>query len=193
VAATTKPGKRRWNTSFSPLEVGKQWFYAELGRLAQVLTRQGYDTKAKRDKLGLKKSLVKLSDSFTAHCVDSWVLANGYTGGHTQPDNIAMLYIVPLRFHRRQLHRLQPERGGIRKLYGGTLSLRFKRGSWVRHPKYGVCYIGGHLNGRLSLHNLQDGKRLCQNAKPEDCQLLTLSSWRIREEFQPSATAVKTA
>jgi len=30
IAATTKKGKRRWNTSFSPLEVGKHWFYQEL-------------------------------------------------------------------------------------------------------------------------------------------------------------------
>jgi len=27
VAAVTKPGKHRWNRSFSPLEVGKTWFY----------------------------------------------------------------------------------------------------------------------------------------------------------------------
>ena len=27
-------GRRRWDRSFSPLEVGKQWFYDELGRIA---------------------------------------------------------------------------------------------------------------------------------------------------------------
>jgi hypothetical protein len=27
---------------------------------------------------------------------------------------------------------------------------------------YGVCYVGGSSNGRLSLHSLQDGKRLTQ-------------------------------
>src|SRR5690606_29723697 len=126
-------------------------------------------------------------DDFSAHCVDSWVLANAWTGGHTTPDNTAMLYIVPLRFHRRQLHRLQPETGGVRKSYGGTLSCGFKRGSWVKHPKYGLCYIGGNLRGRLSLHNLQDGKRITQNAKPEDCILLSLSSWRIRRAHSSPA------
>lgn len=40
--AETKKGKRKWNQSFSPLEVGKQWFYAELGQLADVKTLQGY-------------------------------------------------------------------------------------------------------------------------------------------------------
>jgi hypothetical protein len=189
IAATTKVGQRQWNASFSPLEIGKQWFYAELGNLVQVETMQGYETKAERDRLGLKKSKQKLSHQFEAHCVDSWTLANWWTGGHTQPDNTAMLYIVPLRFHRCQLHRLQPEQGGIRKPYGGTLSAGFKRGSWVKHPKYGVCYVGGTLKGRISLHSLQNGKRLTQGAKPEDLIFLCTASWRVRKETSPSSPA----
>jgi hypothetical protein len=182
IAAVTKKGSRKWNQSFSPLEVGKQWFYAELSKLGQVKLYQGYETAAERNALGLKKSKAKLADTFEAHCVDSWVLANLGVGGHTAPDNKAMLYIVPLRFHRRQLHRLQPETGGIRSPYGGTVSMGFKRGSWVKHPKYGLVYVGGASHGRISLHSLQDGKRLCQNAKPEDCILLTYASWRTRKE-----------
>lgn len=182
IAAETRLGKQRWNRSFSPLEVGKQWFYAELGKLAPVRTLRGYETAELRRAAGLKKSGDKLSDQYEAHCVDSYVLANAWVGGHIKPDNTAMLYIVPLRFHRRQLHRLQPEQGGRRSPYGGTRSLGFKRGSWVKHPKHGVCYVGGTTNGRLSLHTLETGKRLCRNARPEDCKLLTLSSWRMRRE-----------
>ncbi len=187
IQAATKPGQKQWNRSFSPLEVGKQWFYDELGKLAHVELLAGHETAEERIRLGLKKSSNKLSDSFDTHCVDSWVLANSWESGHTVPDNTTMLYLVPLRFHRRQLHRLQPEKGGARKPYGGTLSLSFKRGSWVKHPKWGVGYVGGTLNGRLSLHNLQDGKRITQIAKPEDCTLLTLSSWRIRRPHSSSA------
>jgi hypothetical protein len=194
IQAATKPGQRRWNTSFSPLEVGKMWFYAELGKLASVQTVQGYETPQARQALGLKKSKRKLSDDFAAHGIDSWVLANMVIGGHTEPDNKAMLYLVPLCFHRRQLHRLQPEKGGIRKPYGGTLSMGLKRGSWVKHPKYGLCYVGGTTNGRISLHSLQDGKRLTQNAKPEECTFLTYSSWRVRKEtshFAPQGYSAK--
>jgi hypothetical protein len=36
ISATTKKGKRRWNVSFSPLEVGKRWFYAELEKIGTV-------------------------------------------------------------------------------------------------------------------------------------------------------------
>ncbi len=190
IKVTTRKGKGgKWNQSFSPLEVGKDWFYWQLSYIARVETLQGYQTAEKRDNLGLKKSGAKMSDKFEAHCVDSWVLANWFVGGHAEPDNKAMLFVTPLRFHRRQLHRLQPEKGSIRKPYGGTMSMGFKRGSWVKHPRYGVCYVGGTSNGRISLHSLESGKRLCQNAKPDDCQFLTLSSWRIRKEQRHSSPA----
>jgi hypothetical protein len=188
IQATTKPGKRKWNKSFSPLAVGKQWFYTELSRIAPVGWVKGYDTKADRDALGLRKSRQKLSDSFDAHCVDSWVLANLQTGGHSAPDNKAMLYIVPLRFHRRQLHRLQPEKGGVRKPYGGTLSMGLKRGSWVKHPKCGVCYVGGTTGGTISLHAMQDGQRIAK-VKPTSVQFLNRSGWRIRKGATDNSSA----
>ena len=179
IKATTKMG-RKWNHSFSPLQVGKQWFYDKLSTLARVEIKQGYETKELRDSAGLKKTKKKLAEIFEAHCVDSWVLANGWTGGHTQPDNKRLLCITPLRFHRRQLHRLQFSKGGVRKPYGGTLSHGFKRGSLVKHPKWGLAYVGGFLKDRISLHAVATGKRLCQNAKPADCQFLTFNTWRTR-------------
>ena len=169
--------------------MGKHWFYRELGRIARVVTRQGYETKALRDKLGLKKSTQKMSDSFAAHCVDSWVLANEAVGGHTAPDNTDILYIVPLRFHRRQLHLLQPAKGNVRKPYGGTLSLGFKRGSWVKHPKHGLCYVGGTTAGTVSLHRMQDGVRIAK-VKPEMLTFLCTASWRVKKgEARHSAVA----
>ena len=180
IAATTKLGKRRWNRSFSPLEVGKMWFYEQLGRIGQVKLYKGYETFEARNLLGLKKSKKKLSDSFEAHCVDSWILATLWIGGHLEPDNKAMLYIVPLCFHRRQLHMLQPAKGGDRRRYGGTLSLGLKRGTWVKHPKHGVCYVGGTTGKSVSLHDMQTGVRMAK-VKPETLQFLTRSSWRIRK------------
>lgn len=173
-------GQRRWDLSFSPLEVGKQWFYDELRSLAPVELKQGWETKALRDGLGLKKTKAKMAEVFAAHCVDSWVLANWWTGGHTKPDNTRLLCVTPLRFHRRQLHALQSAMGGVRRPYGGTRSLGFTRGSLVRHPQHGVCYVGGTMGARVSLHSRVDGRRLCQTAKPSDCKFLAYSSWRTR-------------
>jgi hypothetical protein len=180
IAATTKKGKRRWNVSFSPLEVGKRWFYAELEKLGNVHTKKGYETKELRLRLGLKKSQNKLSNDFSAHCVDSWILANWLVGGHISPDNKEILKVTPLRFYRRQLHALKPKKGGIRRPYGGTLSCGFTRGAYVKHLKYGVCFVGGTSKGCISLHSLIDGKRLTQNAKPSECKHLTYASFRTR-------------
>ena len=179
IKARTK-GRRRWDRSFSPLEVGKHWFYDELRKLGHVETRQGWETKELRDDFGLKKSGNRMAETWEAHCVDSWVLANWWIGGHSWPDNKAMLFIVPLRFHRRQLHAMQPTKGGVRRPYGGTRSMGFKRGSWVKHPKWGLCYVGGTTGERISLHGLETGRRLCQNAKSEECTFLTYASWRTK-------------
>ena len=181
-ARTFKNGQK-WNASFSPLQVGKKWFYSELERIAMLHTLQGHETAELRNQLGLKKSKQKLSDKFDAHCVDSWVLANWYTEGHNKPDNTKLIVIVPLRFHRRQLHRFQPSKGGVRSPYGGTLSQGLKRGGIVKHPKYGTCYVGGEdiEKSRISLHSLATGKRLCQNAKPLDIKFLSFNSWRLAE------------
>jgi len=108
VCAVTKKFQRKWNSSFSPLEVGKHWFYEQLAKIAQVETKEGWETKELRDALGLKKSTNKMAETFSAHCVDSWVLANGSTGGHTEPDNTRLMCLTPFRFHRRQLHVQNP-------------------------------------------------------------------------------------
>jgi hypothetical protein len=64
--------------------------------------------------------------------------------------------------------------------WDGDLNDRLKRGSLVKHPKWGIAYVGGVLKDRISLHRLADGKRLCQNARPSDCKFLAFNSWRTR-------------
>lgn len=175
-AVTHKNGKH-WNSCFSPLEVGKRRFYSQINQ--KLITRSGTETKALRDSLDLKKLHSKNKKVFETHCVDAWCLAASVTG--TQYPTIkALYYMVPLRFHRRQLHRLQPKKSGKRKPYGGTQSLSVKRGTLVKHPKYGLCYVGGHLKNRISLHNLKDGKRLTQKAKVKELKTLTHTSFRTR-------------
>lgn len=180
IAAMTKKGKRRWNQSFSSLEVGKHWFYEEMRTLAPLQLMQGYETKAVREQLGFKKTCKKLAEVWEAHCVDAWCLAFRAVGGQEQPDNRQIVCLAPLNWHRRQLHRFQPEKGGKRKFYGGTLSQGIKRGTLVTHPKWGNAYVGGTMNGNLSLHDPYTGKRLTQGAKPEDCIIIKLLRWKTR-------------
>ena len=67
IKARTLKGVRKWNQSFSPLEVGKHWFYNEIRKRWHLLTLQGWETKDIRDRLGLKKTSQKLSETFEAH------------------------------------------------------------------------------------------------------------------------------
>jgi hypothetical protein len=179
ISAETRKGCKKWNTMFSPLEVGKKWFYKQLAKLGRVETKEGWETFEMRNSYGLKKSKSKMSEVFEAHCVDSWTLANWFVGGHTKPDYKRMLCITPLRFHRRQLHVQNATEGGIRKPYGGTRSEGFTRGSLVQHTKKGLAYVGGTMAGKISLHDLE-GKRMGQNFKREDCKFLSYNTWRTR-------------
>ena len=178
IKAVSKKGQRKWNSSFSPLEVGKKWFYDELKKLGDVTIRQGIETCILRFFYGLSKTKKKLAEVFSAHCVDSWVLSNDLVGGHEKPDNERLLCVVPLQFHRRMLHRMKPSKGGVRALYGGTRSMDLKRGTLVKHPKFGLTYVGGASSGKLSLHSLETGKRLNNSVKREDIRVLSFNSWR---------------
>jgi len=180
IKAKTKQYQRKWNKSFSPLEVGKAWFYEHLKRFGDVHLKSGWDTHELRAAVGLKKSKSKLAEVFEAHCVDSWVLANWFVGGHVVPENTSMLCISPIRLHRRQLHMLQAAKGGIRKSYGGTRSCGLKRGALVNHPKFGLVYVGGTMVGKVSLHSIADGKRLTQKARSSEIKFKTYNTWRRR-------------
>jgi len=179
IKADTKQGKRKWNKSFSPLEIGKNWFCHELEKIAHMSIKYGYETYKLRKALGLRKSENKAERSFDAHCVDSWVLANDYVGGHTTLDNTDVTFIKPIQLYRRQLHVLQPSKGNIRKSYGGTQSLTLKKGSLVKHTKHGVCVVGGTSKGKVSLHNKNTGERISRYAKIEDITFLCYNSWYL--------------
>ena len=163
IAAITLEGKRRWNQSFSPLSVGKKWFYREVQkRVKHFETFKGYETKEMRDRLGLKKSSNKLSSDFSAHCVDSFVLANEMVGGDII-DNTEVFCITPLITERRNLHREKPHKKpnpkGIRWRYGGTMALGYKKGTLVKSIKHGLCWISGHQDGKINLTKIVNGKK----------------------------------
>ena len=179
IKAKTKPDKKKWNVSFSPLEVGKQWFYSELESIGlNVVLKQGFETAELRKQHGLVKSKHKLDNTWNAHCVDSWILS-AYNATKLPILDKTMLLIRPMQFHRRQLHAFQPAKDGIRRAYGSTRSMGFRRGSIVSHHKYGVCTIGGTSKNKISLHSLQTGKRLTQSASHSDIIFKSYNNYNL--------------
>ena len=180
VAAAPRKGARKWNANFSPLEVGKQWFYARIEERWRLSTLQGHETAKLRKEHGLKKTGNKTSDQWNAHCVDAWTLAESALGAGRPPEHHRMVRITPIQRQRRCLYRANATKGGQRKPYGGTNKGGFKTGTLVAHTRYGLCYTGGAAGDRISLHDLETGRRLCQNARIADCRPRSPLAWRFR-------------
>ena len=181
IKAQTLKRAKKWNQSFSPLEVGKHYFYTEVKKRWELLTLQGWQTKEIRDQLGLKKSSRKLSETFEAHCVDSWCLAYHAVGGLDIPDNTRIFCIAPIPIRRRELHRQNPQKGGKRPRYGGTvLGNGLIKNSLVKHVQYGLTRLAGiNAKGLLALYSL-DGKRVTTSAKRNSFKVLTRLNFNYR-------------
>lgn len=181
VQAATLPGRNRtWNRSFSPVQCGKEHLYRLLRDMGLRLhLREGWQVKAVRERCGLAKTKSKSKQSFESHAVDAWTLA-AMVSGAQQPTCTRLSYLVPVRLHRRQLHRLQASKGGVRPPYGGTRSLGLKRGTLVRHRRYGLCSVGGcdRARGTISLHDYRSNSRLTRSAQGTDCQIKTAVAFR---------------
>ena len=179
ISAVTKKGQKKWNKSFSPLEVGKQYFRKSIKSKGLMLHEtKGFETKTHRDIRGFKKTKKKLENVWEAHCVDSHALCEIATGTEIKPFK-GMYIFENFCFSRRQLHVQNFSKGGLRKEYGSTISLGIPRGSLVKHPKFGLTHVGGSSKGRVSLHALS-GKRLTQSSKKEDLTVLTVNKWRTQ-------------
>ena len=181
IKAWTLKNAKKWNQSFSPLEVGKQWFYSEIEKRWALLTLQGWQTKEIREKLGLKKSSNKLSETFSAHCVDSWCLAHHALGGVSIPDNTDIFCIAPINTQRRCLHRENTAKDGKRNRYGGTvLGNGLVKNTLIKHVKYGITRLAGvNAKGLFSIYTLE-GKRLTTCAKQNDFKVLTRLNFNYR-------------
>src|SRR5436190_9351249 len=181
VCAETRRGKgSKWNGSFSPVQVGKEHLSKLLGRMGlQVHLCRGPQTKELREKYELKKTKNKSKQDFSSHAVDGWVMAASVSGAE-EPTCTRLWYIVGAQLHRRQVHRLQASKGGERKPYGGTRSLGLKRGTIVKHPRYGLCTVGGfdRKSNTISLHAYRTKKRLTQVGHVNDYRILIWVAFR---------------
>ena len=144
---------------------------------------QGYETTAYHEQLGLKKRGEKLAEVWERMPWMPWVLAYGGVEQRKpeSPDNRRLVCFTPLDWHPRQLlHRLQPEKRGKRKPYGGTLSQgRSNAARWSSIQSGAKQQISETIDGKLSLHDPWTHKRLTQTAQVADCQPIKLLRWRM--------------
>lgn len=175
--------KKRGGRYFSTVEIGKAKFYDHLQKLGNLTLYTGVQTAEWRERLNLSKNGRKSSLTWDSHAVDAIAIgcAEIECCNPIPPE-----FWVWKRFEyaRRQLHRLEPDKGGVRRRYGGSWSiLPFRKGDVVQwHGK--LARVGGFMDGRgLSLHSYGlKNRRLTQTAKPEECTRLFNQQVFIKHE-----------
>jgi hypothetical protein len=164
--------KKRWGKYFSTVEIGKARFYERLRELGTLKLYTGVQTAKWREKLGLSKNTRKSSLTWDSHAVDA--IAIGCAEIKCRNPIPPEFWVWKrMEYARRQLHRLEPDKGGIRRRYGGSWSVPpFKKGDVVQwHGR--LARVGGFMDGRLSLHSCDmRNRRFTQTAKPEECARL---------------------
>jgi len=170
----TKRKRAKSGKGFSPVMVGQNWAISQMGKIAPVYVRHGWQkdgngTSQLRTQLGLEKDKTNKSIAKPeTHAVDGVALACGYfikyvpfTGsnshGYTHKGGVTVTpspFKIITRpgavkrgkeygFFRRQLHFEVPDKSGVRKRKGGTITPFGARiGDLVRAEKAGKSYIG---------------------------------------------------
>lgn len=165
--------KKRWGKHFSTVEIGKAEFYNHLRMLGELTLYTGVDTATLREKLNLQKNPVKRELTWTTHAVDAIAVGSAEIGC-VNPYPPEFWVWKRFEYARRQLHRLEPDKGGVRRRYGGSWSIPpFRKGDVIlRHGK--LARVGGFMDGcGISLHSFAlKNKRFTQTANPSECARL---------------------
>jgi len=131
---------KHYGKNFSTIEIGKNMIKAfiigKVGR-ENYIPFEGFETEQVREKLGLKKSSKKSSETFNSHCIDSFSIASELS--NAEPNFNIKVVDDTYRPTRRRLHDTQPKKGGIREKYS--------TGSFKGIRKGTICEFGQIVGG----------------------------------------------
>jgi len=164
--------RKRWGKHFSTVEIGKAKFYRRLKELGELTLYTGVETAELRERFGLPKNPVKKELSWDTHAVDAIAIGSAEIKCEN-PYPLEFWVWKRFEYARRQLHRLEPNKGGVRRRYGGSWSIPpFRKGDVVSwHGR--LARVGGFRDGKVSLHSFGlRNKRFTQNASPDECTRL---------------------
>jgi hypothetical protein len=155
---------KKWGKHFSQVEIGKNWLVAELGKLAPVRLFDGWETKQRREMLGLGKSSDKSTRNPEAHVNDAVALCSLVL----EASNPSIQHFDVVRrplYSRRKLHLENPAEGGVRRAYGGTTTqFTYRKGDYVEATQGAKTvrgWVSGSTKNQISVSDF-DWKRLGQ-------------------------------
>lgn len=122
---------KKWGRLFSTVEVGKGRFYETLQELGELRKYSGFDTSELRESYNLTKNKRKSELVPEAHATDALAIAMNTIG--CVSTTIPSFYVWKrYEFYRRQLHKRQPSKGGVKEKYGGSvLTSVLKKGDLI--------------------------------------------------------------
>ena len=151
---------KHYGKNFSTIEIGKNMIKAFIiGKVGRdnYITFEGFETEQIRNKLRLKKSSNKASETFNSHCVDSFSIASEIS--KAQPNFKIKVIDDTYRPTRRKLHDTQPSKDGIRENYSTGNFQRIRKGT--------ICEFGqivGGTKNNVWIRN-SDNKRIGRDIK----------------------------
>jgi hypothetical protein len=161
---------------FTWVMTGKKRLYDFLKTKGGLTLYKPEDTAYARLECGLIKTRKKGELVFTSQAVDALALC----WLRSKTENLTVTSFTAWRRPetiKRQLHRLEPAKSGIRNPYGGSVALGFRKNTVVRYRDK-LYRTGGSTKNRLSLHSFDfENKRVTQNAKPWECRPLFNQTW----------------
>ncbi len=161
---------KRWGKYFSTVEIGKTLLYeTQVEWFGQLQLVSGVETGQLRATYGVTKCSDKKKHVVESHAIDALII----TTNEINLTNIEIPSFYVWRryqYRRRQLHKFQFAKGGIRRREGGSNSLNgFKKGDIVLY-KNRLARVGGYMNGKISLNTFDvKSKRFTQHAEPKEC------------------------
>jgi hypothetical protein len=173
--------QQRWGHHFSTVEIGKQLTYATLRAwLGDLTLVHGYQTAALRKQYHVSKTAKKAAWTVEAHAIDAVVIAADALAVDTFQIASFMVW-QRYQYPRRQLHKFQFAKGGIRRREGGSQSLNgFRKGDLVVYSKHDGTDVRGRVGGFLAergtqalhaddLEKQRFNRRFTRAARPEKC------------------------
>lgn len=155
---------------------GKSKLYQWLSQRMELNLYEPPDTARSRTEAGLQKISNKKAHVFESQAVDGLALC--LLVMDTQDKTVTSFGVWRRPdISRRQLHRFEPQKGGVRPPYGGSVALGFRKNTVVEYQSK-LYRTGGTTKGKLSLHSFDySNRRITQNAKPEECRKLFVQTW----------------
>ena len=164
--------KANGSKSFSPVMVGQNWAVSQLGEIAPITAKYGWETAKMRDILGLVKHREKSRAILETHAVDGIALGAtvfnekrttyrqksrlvSFENATVTSASFAVVRRPPIC--RRQLHLLQFSKGGKRRKYGGTTTQHgVRKGDYVEATRAGKVYRGWVSGGTVTQVSVSD-------------------------------------